>query len=267
MMKLAISNLAWDGNQDEAVFGLMKKYGYTGLEIAPTKVFPVEPYRDLRQAEKWAKNLQQSQQAAVISLQSIWYGRKENLFASAGEYDFLLDYTKQAINFAQAVGAKNLVFGCPKNRKLPAKGKKEECYAVAKEFFHVLGEYAAAKGVRVGMEANPAIYDTDFINTTQEALAFIKDVKAAGFGLNLDVGTMLVNGEDVALLADDTARISHVHISEPYLAAIQERILHKKLAALLKSKNYKGYVSIEMGKCADLSVIERCMAYVRSVFG
>lgn len=266
-MKLAISNLAWESSQEEAVFGLMQKYGYTGLEIAPTKVFPIEPYRDLRQAEKWAENLQALWQIEVVSLQSIWYGRKENLFASAEDYAFLLDYTRQAINFSHAVGAKNLVFGCPKNRKLPAQGNKETCYAAAEEFFRALGEYAASRSVIVGMEANPVLYGTDFINTTQEALKFIKKVDVAGLGLNLDVGTMVANKENAAVIADAAERISHVHISEPYLAVIQERAMHKELAALLRSKKYEGYVSIEMSRCADLSAIERCMAYVRSVFG
>lgn len=266
-MKLAISNLAWESSQEEAVFGLMKKYGYTGLEIAPTKVFPVEPYGNLAQAEKWAEDLRDLWQIEAVSLQSIWYGRKENLFASAEDYAFLLDYTGQAINFAHVVGAKNLVFGCPKNRKLPAQGNKETCNAAAEEFFHAVGEYAAEKGVTVSMEANPAIYDTNFINTTKEALKFIKKVDSAGLGLNLDVGTMLANKETVAVIADETEAISHVHISEPYLAVIEKRAMHKELAALLRSKKYEGYVSIEMGKCADLSTIERCMAYVRGVFG
>ena len=266
-MKLAISNLAWESSQEEAVFGLMKKYGYTGLEIAPTKVFPVEPYGNLAQAEKWAEDLRDLWQIEVVSLQSIWYGRKENLFASAEDYAFLLDYTRQAINFAYAVGAKNLVFGCPKNRKLPAQGNKETCDAAAEDFFHAVGEYAAEKGVTVGMEANPAIYDTNFINTTQEALGFIKNVNSVGCKLNLDVGTMLANKEMVAVIADETEAISHVHISEPYLAVIEKRAMHKELAALLRSKKYEGYVSIEMGKCTDLSTIERCMAYVRGVFG
>ena len=45
------------------------------------------------------------------------------------------------------------------------------------------------------MEANPAIYNTNYINTTQEALDLIREVGSDGFRLNLDVGTMLENGE------------------------------------------------------------------------
>ena len=38
-MKIAISNLAWDVDQDDAVLGLLKKHGIRGIEIAPTKIW------------------------------------------------------------------------------------------------------------------------------------------------------------------------------------------------------------------------------------
>ena len=39
-MKLALSNIAWTVEQDECMHGLMKRIGYEGLEIAPTRIFP-----------------------------------------------------------------------------------------------------------------------------------------------------------------------------------------------------------------------------------
>ena len=38
-MKLAVSNIAWEPDEDEAVYTLMQKYGVTGVEIAPTKIW------------------------------------------------------------------------------------------------------------------------------------------------------------------------------------------------------------------------------------
>lgn len=55
----------------------------------------------------------------MISMQSIWYGRTEKLFGTEEERNLLLDYTKSAVDFAAAIGCKNLVFGCPKNRCIP----------------------------------------------------------------------------------------------------------------------------------------------------
>ena len=42
-MKLAISNIAWETGEDEQVYALMRKYGYSGLEIAPTRFFERDP--------------------------------------------------------------------------------------------------------------------------------------------------------------------------------------------------------------------------------
>ena len=39
-MKLSISNIGWEKKDDKAVYQFMKKYGFTGLEIAPTRIFP-----------------------------------------------------------------------------------------------------------------------------------------------------------------------------------------------------------------------------------
>ena len=56
-MKLSISNIAWKAGQDQTVYKMMQTYGFTGLEIAPTRIFPENPYQDLEAAKEWAKSL------------------------------------------------------------------------------------------------------------------------------------------------------------------------------------------------------------------
>ena len=56
-MKLAISNIAWSEENDLSVYKLMNKYGYSGLEIAPTRIFPLLPYDNLEEATIWSNNL------------------------------------------------------------------------------------------------------------------------------------------------------------------------------------------------------------------
>ena len=41
--QLAISNIAWHKEDDEAVYTAMQQAGFTGLEIAPTRIFPEKP--------------------------------------------------------------------------------------------------------------------------------------------------------------------------------------------------------------------------------
>lgn len=264
-MKLSISNIAWSAENDAKVYAMMKKYGFSGLEIAPTRIFPNAPYDDLKRAEKWQRKLYEQEGFDIPSMQSIWFGKQEKIFGSREERETLIDYTKQAIDFAASIKSRNLVFGCPKNRNVP-EGKAAEIGEIAVNFFHELGEYALERGTAIGMEANPAIYNTNYINDTKSALDLIREVNSKGFLLNLDVGTMIQNQENVDELIEQVKFINHVHISEPGLKMIEIRTLHKEIKEILAAGGYKGYVSIEMGRTDNLENLENVMGYTQEIF-
>ncbi len=273
-MKLAISNIAWSAEEDASVYALMRQYGYTGLEIAPTRFLGAAPYEDLDRVRAWRQEFAAEEDFAIPSMQSIWFGRTEKLFADASQRQALLDYTKKAVDFAEAVQCANLVFGSPKNRALPD-GSDRELRQQGVVFFREIGNYACSRGTTIGMEANPPIYDTNFINTTQEAFELIKEVGSDGFRLNLDIGTMIENREDVRVLEGKAQMIHHVHISEPFLKPIvrnqDRRLFHGELAAFLRENGYQGYVSVEMGKTENaenrISVLDEILAYGKEMFG
>lgn len=258
-MKLSISNIAWATEKNLQVYELMQEKNFTGLEIAPTKIFPKEPYEQLEAARAWKMALP----FKISSMQSIWYGRTENIFGSPAEREILLNYTKKAIDFAEAIDCKNLVFGCPKNRSIPEGADK----SVAVKFFAEIAEYARKKNTVIGMEANPPIYNTNYINTTLDALDLIAEVNSEGFKLNLDVGTMVANSESAEILRGKVHLINHVHISEPFLKPVQSRNLHNELSNLLIEEGYKNFISIEMATVDDLEILKKSMAYVKGVFG
>ena len=262
-MDLSISNIAWSADVDGAVYEAMGQLGYSGLEIAPTRIFPERPYEEMGRAGEWARSLREEYGFSIPSMQSIWYGRAEIIFGTAEERQALLAYTKKAIDFAETVGCGNLVFGCPKNRIIPEGA--DASFAVG--FFRELGSYAAAHGTVIGLEANPVIYGTNYINTTREAFVLIERVDSPGFKLNLDVGTMVYNGEGAEELRGKVSHISHVHISEPGLKPIEKRALHGELREVLERENYRGYISVEMGRQEDVQVIREALSYVNSIYG
>ena len=87
-----------------------------------------------------------------------------------------------------------------------------------------------------------------------------------GFLLNLDVGTMIQNEEDVSELVDNVEWINHVHISEPGLKPIQKRDIHMQLKNILLEGGYKGFISIEVKKQEKILVIENMMEYIGNIF-
>lgn len=263
LMKLSVSNIGWTAGQDNQVYELMKKYGFSGLEIAPTRIFPEAPYDQLEEAGIWAEDMKKKYGFCVSSMQSIWYGRKERIFGTSEEFARLVEYTEKAINFAAAVDCRNLVFGCPGNRSVPVGSD----LSTGIDFFREIGGYAAIKGTVIGLEANPPIYNTNYINDTASAFQLIDQVGSDGFRLNLDVGTMIYNDERAEDLKGKVHLINHVHISEPGLKPITERRLHSELKHILLKENYQGFVSVEMGKVEDIHILEEKMRYIKNVFG
>ena len=85
-LKLAISNIAWDKADDEAVYAAMQQNGFTGLEIAPTRIFPEYPYENLTGAALFGGYLLNRWGFHVPSMQSIWYGQTGNIFDAVGHH-------------------------------------------------------------------------------------------------------------------------------------------------------------------------------------
>lgn len=260
-IKFSISNIAWTSDNDLQVYEYMQKAGFSGLEIAPTRLFSEIPYEKKIEAKKYSLKLKEVFDLDICSIQSIWYGHSEKIFGTEEERTVLLDYTKQAIDFAEAIDAGNLVFGCPKNRVIGNNDDK----IVAVDFFRELGDYAAEHGTVLAMEANPVIYGTNFVNTTKEAVVLIKEVGSKGFLLNLDFGTIIYNEESIETLASNIHLINHVHISEPNLKLIERRVEHKALMHMLRDAGYDRYVSIEMGKSNDIEDVYRTIDYLTTL--
>ena len=260
-MKLAISNIAWTPNNNTQVYELLKRYNFDGIELAPTLWIPKSPYDHLDQAIQEAQLLNQTFQLKIYSMQSICYGRIENIFNSNEEYSTLLDYMKSAIDFAYSINCSNLVFGCPKNRIINNKNDISKAYT----FFKEIGLYAETKNITISIEPNPIIYGTNFLNTTNEALNFVKSINLPFIRLNLDLGTVLHNKESLSFIESDYVWIGHVHISEPYLEILKQNEIHLELMRLLKKVNYDKCVSIEM-KTQTLEVLEDTLKYIMEVF-
>lgn len=262
MFRLAISNIAWESCEDKEMYHLMKDLCFHGLEIAPTRIITKNPYDFIVEAKKWCEAIRKDYGFEIPSMQSLWFGRSERIFGTVGEREALVQYTQKAIEFAEALGCENLVFGCPHNRSIIDNGNKD----IAIDFFKIIGNYAYRHHTVVAMEANPPIYGTNFINTTKDAINFVEVVNSKGFLLNLDAGTMIENGETIDVLKDKGHLINHVHISEPGLGIIKNRNLHQELCRYLAGIGYGRYISIEMKKGLSVREIGNCMNYIRGIF-
>ncbi|NCC07431.1 MAG: sugar phosphate isomerase/epimerase [Clostridia bacterium] len=254
-MKLAFSNIGFENADEERVYELLQEYKFEGLEIAPSKFIGENPYSKPHAAAKKARELKHNFGLQIPSMQSIWYGQRGNIFSDA-DAKKLEEYTAKAVKFASAVGCKSLVFGCPRNRYIPVGGKADD----ALTFFANTAIMCAQNGVRLALEANPAVYGTNFVNTSAQAFEFAK--KVPNLYVNYDLGACITNGETLDILAENLPLVSHIHISEPQLAAVKKRGEHKQIADILKRGGYDNFVSIEMKTSAfdEVKTAVECIA-------
>lgn len=259
MINLCISNIAWSSENDTEMYHFLKDHGIKGLEIAPTRIFPIEPYNHLQEAEDWSKHLFKEYSLTIPSMQSIWYGHTEKIFNSKKERKILIEYTKQAIDFADRIGCKNLVFGNPKNRDTEDITKNIK---IAIDFFHEIGEYANEHNTVIALEANPTIYNTHFMNYTNQAVKIAKLSCSKGIKVNVDLGTIICNNENINYLETITDYINHIHISEPNLNIIEPRLLHKQLFQILQTINYSKFVSVEMANKNNIDSVKNVLLYL-----
>ncbi len=258
-MKLSISNIAWGAENDSEMYRFLQESGFCGLEIAPTRLFPENPYDKISDIKEFSKRLYENYGLRISSMQSIWFGKTQSIFGTNSERRELIDYTKKAVDFAYAAGCGNLVFGCPKNRVIP-----DESYVPsALAFFAEIGDYAAQCRTSLALEANPKIYNTNFMNTTEEAFDICRRTDSAGVSVNVDLGTVIYNNESLDIVRDNIKLVNHIHISEPHLAPIERRNLHKEL----KTFSYNKFISIEMGNKNDVGRVKEIIKYIAEVLG
>ncbi len=259
--KLAASNIGWTSHDDERVLQAMAHLQFAGLEVAPTRLIPQDPYDHDQEATQIMEDIHAAHGLQGCSIQSIWRGRDESIFSEAGS-QALLGVTERAAAFAHAIGAQSMVFGCPRNRSIPEGKSAEDAYP----FLRRCAQAAHEQGVVFALEANPPLYHTNFMNSTSDALHVLEALGfPPGMALNLDTGTMIENGESVEDVVSALPHVSHVHISEPGLAPLKQRALHAELADALDRCGYAGFISLEASTRPADEVIED-LRYLASVF-
>lgn len=269
--KLSISNIAWAETEDEQIFDVMRKYDFSGIEIAPSRTWE-NPYEQTNEELEKFKESMNKKNLEVTAFQSLLFGHPEmTVFTSEQSRRDTLEYLKKCIILGNRVGAKSLVFGSPKNRligNMPPDTVREISHA----FFGELGDFASDKNISICIEANPTIYGGDFICTTQEAVEFVRELDHPNVKINIDLGTIIANSENVEeTLKEALPYAHHFHISEPYLEPIKQiEDLHRGIARELNGFGYNRTVSIEMkaqeiGE-ARIKTVSSAIGFVSSIY-
>ena len=268
-MRLAVSNIAWAADEQDAILAALPELGVTGIEIAPTMVWPnwdgATPAAALALRDALA-----GQGFAIPALQSILFARPDlHVFGDAASRDALVSHIARVAALAGALGAGVMVFGSPRNR-LRGDIAPEQAMDQAVPLFRALAEACRNEGTALGIEANPPQYGGDFLLRWTEAAELVARVDHPGVVLHLDTACTALAGDDpVEAAAACAARLGHFHVSAPMLAPVDDAsdIAHPAVAAALRAGGYTGWVSIEMRRTdTPLDTIRRAASHVRACY-
>ncbi len=251
-MKLAISNIAWDPAEDEAIASLLRRYGIDAIDIAPGKYFP-EPAKALDEDIARVRNWWRDRGIEIFGMQALLFGTTGlNLFGPPAVQDTMLQHLAAVCRIGAGLGARQLVFGSPRNRDRTGL-TDQEAVDRAVTFFRRLGDTARASGVAICLEPNPPCYGANFMTTGAETLRVVQAIAHPGIRMQLDTGALTINGEDVAAAVPDCASfIGHVHASEPDLKPLGDGGTdHARVASALETHLPGHVVSIEMLATTD----------------
>lgn len=246
-MRLAISNIAWDVDEDEAMATLLRERGIDAIDIAPGKYFP-QPANardaDIRTVTAWWAD----RGIEITGMQALLFGTSGlNVFGDAASQQALLDHLRAVCHIGGVLGAPRLVFGSPRNRDRHGLDD-DRTLAIAREFFGKAGDAAADEGVLLCLEPNPTHYGANFMTTSAETEQVVRAIDHPAIRMQIDSGAITINGESAAEVAASAADVvGHIHASEPDLVPLGDGGTdHAAVAVALAANPVPMLVSIEM---------------------
>jgi D-psicose/D-tagatose/L-ribulose 3-epimerase len=216
-MRLAISNIAWDVAEDEALAALLQRSQVDAIDIAPGKYFPRPGEAnevDIVKVRQWWAD----RGIEITGMQALLFGTTGlNVFGPPESQAALLQHLGAVCRIGAILGAPRIVFGSPKNRDRSGLSDAETMDS-ATSFFRRLGNLAAAQGVMICLEPNPTCYGANFMTTSLETAQVVSHIAHPAIRMQFDTGALTINSEDPAIVLQMSAGlIGHVHASEPNL--------------------------------------------------
>jgi D-psicose/D-tagatose/L-ribulose 3-epimerase len=263
-MRLAISNIAWDAAEDEAVCQLLHRHGLDAIDVAHSKYFQspdMASTSDIHRVRDWWAE----RGIEITGMQSLLFGTQGlNVFGSDESRAQMLSHLEQVCRIGQGLGASRLVFGSPRNRD--RQGLTDEVVqSISLPFWRRLGDIAAKHGVCICLEPNPTCYGANFMTTAEETAQVVMAVNHPAIRMQLDTGAMHINAENCEdFLARHADLIGHVHASEPQLVPLGDAdTAHADIHMSLLKHLPHHVVTVEMLATAQephLQSIDRALA-------
>jgi sugar phosphate isomerase/epimerase len=208
---LGVSSIGWEPDEDLQVSEVLSSFGISNIDLTPSKYFAWSADNALALAAE-RREFWESQNFRIRGVQSLLFGTPKWNILNEKDWKNLYQHFEAVFSVTEALGARFMVFGSPANRRLEGL-RKEEALDMAEEFFVGLAKLMEGRDLELTIEANPERYGCDFITSTFESSALVTRIGSPNISSQLDLGTCLINSEDLRELHLIAENLSYVHLS------------------------------------------------------
>tara|TARA_Y100001973_G_C5178072_1_gene323266 strand:+ start:991 stop:1803 length:813 start_codon:yes stop_codon:yes gene_type:complete len=266
MNRISVSQIAWNRDDESAALNLLRNLDIKNVEVAPGILFE-DPSTASTHQIKQVRDVWEERGFLLRSMQGLMFGKRYLQLFGDTRVQFV-EYLSNIIRLAGGLGVGPMVFGCPRNRSYASTYSRDKCV----DIFRKLGNVARQNKTYFCIEPNAREYNTNFINSVDEAIDLVEEVDHPHFKMILDTSTIILNEGDILDSIERASKyFAHFHISAPMLVPISElQIEHKRIAQQLNEVGYKGLVSVEMAanKNTDgIDGLERCLKPIVDIYG
>ncbi len=238
-------------------FPKFKKWGFETVEIPVEDPSHIDPAKVKAAADK-----------AGLAIGSVCacMGPGRDLRGTPGEQKTAMDYCKKLIDQMVVLGCPSLigpVYSVVGKADAVEPAKQKEEWALVVKNLKELAKYAEQKGVQICIEPLNR-FETDFLNTVEQALKLVKDVGSKAVKIHLDTFHMNIEQKNQGDSIRKAGKLlAHFHACGSDRGTPgNDHIDWKPIAKALKDIKYDGDVVIE-SFTTDVKVIARAAAIWR----
>lgn len=248
MIRFGICNEIFKDWKLEEIFNYAAKVGYDAVEIAP---FTIAKHVTDISAEQRAEIKAMAARAGIAISGIHWVlVRTEGMHltdASAEVRRRTSKYFGELVKFCADIGGKTIVVGSPKQRNIQEGVSQQEAWDFATEVFREPVMIAEQRGVTICFEPL-APSETNFINTAECAIKFVKQLNTPHFKIILDVKAMCSEQKPIPqIIKESWPDFAYFHANDKNLKGPGfGEVDFAPIAAALREVGYNGVVSVEV---------------------
>jgi sugar phosphate isomerase/epimerase len=247
-MKFAICNETFGDWPIEKGFELAKKYGYTGIEVAPFTLGELATSITAAQREHYRRTAE-SFGLQVIGLH--WLLAKTTGFHLTTEDTAIrhatAQYLQELVKLCFDLGGNIMVLGSPLQRNFPPEMGHDRASAHAAEVLKSIVPTLEQCQVRLAIEPlGPQ--EGNFLNHASQARALINVIGSDFVRLHLDVKAMSSEGPPIAdIIRENADLMIHFHANDPNrLGPGMGEVDQRPIFQALQEIGYSGWASVEV---------------------